>query len=312
MVKKFDFKVIANDEDVTDSLKENLISISFKDEANENADELTIKVAGGFKRPAYKDTLKFSLGDEGKLVFCGTFSVQSSTREKNEILTVIATGVDFSNSLKEKRDISYEQISIKALCSQIASRNQLKVKSNFDNELIQSLAQSGESDLHFLNRIAEDYNAIFNIKNDTLIFTKKIIEDKKNEELPSYTVSSDNCSNITIKQSDRTFYMSCKSVWHDTKDNKTKSILVGQGEPCLVNKGSFKNEAEAKLKTEAKLQKANQGVMSGSLSKDGEVMFAGGTLNVTDTLDDDGEYQIKSVHHTVNGTGWMMNLSFER
>lgn len=312
MVKYPTFKVLANDKDITQELQKELISITFKDEANEQADELTIEVSGEFARPNYEDELQLFLGYGKELTFCGLFIVQTSTRSDNNVLSISATGVNFSSSLKEKRDITYEKISIKDICNQIASRSELKIKSDFEDIYIVSLAQSNESDLHFLNRIAKEYNSIFNIKNGTLIFTKKIKDDKKNEELPTYTVSETNTTTLSIKHSNKTLYKSCKSIWHDTKENKTKEIIVGVGEPVLINKGNFKNAAEAKLKAQAKLERAVQGLVTGSLSTAGEIIFAGGKLNLVDTLEDDGEYQIKSVNHNFGSNGWQINLEFER
>jgi len=314
MVKTPNFKIIANDKDITTTLKKELISLTFKDEANKKADELTLRVGGDFKRPQFEDTLKLYLGYGEDLIYCGSFSIQNSTRIGNNILSISATGVDFSNVLKEKRDITYEKISIKQICKQIADRNVLKLKSDFDDVMILSIAQSSESDLHFLDRLAEDYNAIFNIKNDTLVFTHKIKANKINEDLPAYTISANECLSNTpsIKYSNKTLYKSCKSIWHDTKENKTKEVTVGVGEPVLINKGSFKNAAEAKLKAQAKLERATQGLITGSLSLDGDVIFAGGKLILIDTLEDDGEYQIKSVNHNFSSNGWIINLEFER
>jgi len=311
MVKKPTFKLLANDKDVTAALQKELISLTFKDEENNKADELTIKVGGEFARPKYEDELKLYLGYGDDLVYCGLFKVQTSTRSDNNILTISATGVNFSSILKEKRDVTYEKISIKGICKQIADRNVLKLKSDFDDVAILSIAQSNESDLHFLNRLAKDYNAIFNIKNDTLIFTKKIKENKKNEDLPSYTISANEVRTLSIKHSNKTLYKSCKSIWHDTKENKTKEVVVGFGEPVLINKGNFKNEAEAKAKAQAKLERAVQGLVSGSLSMAGEVIFAGSTLNLIDTLEDDGEYRIRTVNHNFTSDGWTINLEFE-
>ena len=312
MVKTPTFKILANDKDVSTKLKKELISITFKDEVNNKADELTIKVGGEFARPLYEDDLKLFLGYDDNLTYCGSFSIQTSVRSNNNILSISATGVNFSSSLKEKRDITYEKITIKEICKQIADRNALKLKSDFDNFCIQSIAQSNESDLHFLNRLARDYNAIFNIKNETFVFTHKIKDNQKNKELPTYTISCNEVENISIKHSNKTLYKSCKSIWHDTKENKAKFITVGTGKPILINKGNFKDDADAQLKAKAKLERANQGLISGSLSTDGEVIFAGGKLNLIDTLEDDGEYQIKSVNHSFSASGWKMTIEFER
>ena len=312
MVRTPTFKLLANDNDITASIKSNLVSISIRDEANDQADELTVKVTGAVARPKYEDELKIYLGYGDELVFVGLFLVQTTTRENNYGLNISATGVNFSETLKEKRDITYEKVSMKDICSQIASRNSLKVNCDMDEVFFVSLAQQNESDLHFLNRLSKELNAIFNIKNNTLIFRKKIKDDKKNDELPAYTIDVNDCDSINIKHSNKTMYKSSKAVWHDTKENKTMEILAGSGSPVYTFKGNFKNAAEAKTKAAAKLQIANQGIAAGSLSIPGEIIFAGGVLNLVNSLEDDGEYQIKSVEHVFDSNGWKTNINFER
>lgn len=309
-IKKPSFKLLANDKDVTDKLQKNLQSISFIDYANDKADEITIVVTGEFARPKFKDELKLYLGYK-ELIYCGLFQVLEPTRTNNYNLSIKATGVKFSDSLKEKRDITYEAISVKDICSQIAARNDIKLKSDFDDVYPLSIAQSGESDLHFLNRIAKDFNAIFNIKNNTLVFLKKIKANKKSGNLPRYEIGVKNNSSLNTVANGKTIYSSCKSIWHDTKENKTQEIIVGSGTPQIVNKGSFKSSAEAKLKAEALLQRANAGTISGSLTIPGQMLYTGGIIDIINSLEDDGEYSITKVSHTLNSNGWKTTVDFE-
>ncbi len=310
MVRKPKFKLLANDKDVTSTLQKNLQSISFIDHANDKADEITIVVTGEFKRPQFKDELKLYLGYE-ELVFCGLFQVLEPTRTNNFNLSIKATGVKFSDTLKEKRDITYEYISIKDICSQIATRNDIKIKCDYDDVYPISIAQSGESDLHFLNRIAKDLNAIFNIKNNTLVFLKKIKENKKSDALPRYIIDVKNNTSLSTTALGKTIYKSCKSTWHDTKDNEVKNVVVGSGTPQIQNKGSFKSTADAKLKAEALLQRALAGTIKGSLSVPGQIMFAGGIVEIINSLEDDGEYSITKASHTYDSKGWKTDIEFE-
>jgi phage protein D len=169
--------------------------------------------------------------------------------------------------------------------------------------------------MHFLNRLAKDYNAIFNIKNDTLYFMQKIKENKKNESLPSCVIDVNKCNDISIEHSNKTMYNSCEVSWHDTKENKsfTKIVPTNGSAPILKFKGSFQTEAEAIEKAKAKLQKANQGLIKGSLSNMGQVVYAGATLTLKNSIDDDNEsYQITTVRHTVNKqSGWVTSIDFE-
>ena len=311
MVEYPNFKLLANGSDVTQDIQKHIKEITFKDNANNQSDALTLKVAGDFRRPKYKDELKLYFGYGNKLTFIGLFLVQSSVRVDNHTLEINATSVDFSQSLKIRRDVTYEKLSLKDICSQIASRHHLKLKCDYDDMFYTSKVQHNESDISFLNRLAKDINAIFNIKNNTLIFLKKIKNNEKNSTLPAYIISAKDMHSIQIKHSNKTLYASAKASWHDTQENKTKTITVGSDEPTIVIKDVFSNEAEAKSTAQAKLHAANSGIVSGTFKIRGDIIYAGGILNLTDTLEDDGKYQIKSVNHTFNDNGWTISLDFE-
>ena len=314
MVKTPYFELIANGQDKSVQIAKNLVSISFKDEANSKSDEITIKVAGEFKRPSYEDEIKLSFGylDDNEIFNCGLFVVQTTTKDNDNVLSITATGADFSSTLKEKQNKTFEGVSVGQIVADIASKNGLKSNTDFDDIYVLSLAQSDESDLHFLNKLAKQQNAIFNIKNQTLVFKKKIKEAKKNDTLPIYTINKKDTLSLSIKHSSKTYYNSCKAIWQDTKLNEIRELLCGSGDPCLNYRGTFKDDADAKLKADAKLQQANQGIICGSLSVEGGAYYAGGILNLVGTLEDDGEYQITSINHTYNNNGWSCKIEFEK
>ncbi len=304
------FKVEANGTDVTAQLQNDLSYISFSDEDGNQSDEITLKVAGNFARPKYHDEIKLWLGYEKVgLFYCGVFKVQSTERDKYS-LSICATGADFSSALKQKRDTSYEKVSLKDVARIVANRHELKLKSDFEDMLMPHLSQTNESDLHMMKRLAKDYNALFSIKNGTLVFLKRIKENMASDKLPVFEIDASECDSYSIKHSDKTIYGACEASWHDTKENKTLSITVGNGTPVLKLKGNFKTPAEAKAKAEAKLQSANRGSKSGSLSMYGKEIYAGCMLQLTGAGEDDGEYSIKSVNHTFD-SGWQMSIEIE-
>ena len=304
------FKVEANGEDVTEKLQANTVSISFSDEDGNQSDEITIVVAGDFNRPKYKDELKLWLGYEEREMFeCGLFVVQRTKRSRFG-LTITATGADFSNALKQKRDLSYEQLSLKEVAKMVADRHGLKLKSDFGDLQVTHLSQTDESDLHFMKRISTDYNGIFSIKNATLIFLKRIKGTSPSSELPHFKINVDEESELEIEYTNKTFYGSCVATWHDTTENKVQSITVGSGDPVLKLDAQFKSAAEANTKAMAKLARASRGTKSGSLSVYGQEIYAGGVLEISGAGEDDGKYSIKRVEHSFDD-GWSMRVEFE-
>ncbi|DAB40817.1 MAG TPA: phage tail protein [Sulfurovum sp. UBA12169] len=304
--KKPTYKILANGTDITATLQNNSASISLEDEANEEADQLCITVEGAIARPQADDTLELWMGYGLTLVYFGSFVVQETTKDDDYTLTVKATGVNFSSALKVKREITYEKVTIKDICTQIAKRHDLKLKCDYDDITIKSLSQDKESDIHFLNRVAGEYNAIFNIKNRTLIFLHRIKDGKASNELPRYMVHKNDVHNLTITHSKKALYNSCKCCWHCTIDNIKKEVIVGDGDPSIVHYGQFKDEAEAAAKATALLEKTKGCHVGGSFEIDGAVMYAGGVVELVGTVDDDGEYSIKRISHTIDSSnGWV-------
>ena len=302
-------RIEVNGVDKTDELQKYLQEISFRDEDGSQSDELTLTFAGTFARPRYDDEIRLWLKDKKERFFCGAFKVQTSERDR--VSTVVtATGADFSMALKQKRSMAYEKVSLQHVAKMVANRHGLKLKSDFEDLYVTHLAQSDESDMHFMKRLADEYNAIFSVKNGTLVFMRRTKGGGRSDDLPVFEVSAAECGTCSVKHSNKTLYGSCKVQWHDTKENALQEQVVGSGEPVLVMEGAFKSPAEAIAKAKARLELANRGVKKGAISMAGKTIYAGGTLKLSGAEEDDGEYTINSVSHTV-GNGWVMDVDFE-
>ena len=304
-------RILANDKDVTEHIAKNLISLSFKDEAGIVSDEITLSVYGTFKRPKYKDKLKLWLGyKESGLWYCGSFSVQSSERTESST-TITATGVDFSGGLKKKKNRAWEKMSLKEIVEKIAGEHGLSAICDYGEIKITYTGQHDISDLAFLKKLAKDFDAVFNVKDNQIIFLRKGNEGKST--IPKASISLSECSSYRIKYSNKTLYGSCKAVWHDTKENTIKEVVVGSGEGEQIKlEQSFKNAAEAKEKAKAKLERANSGIVSGSLEIYGSKVFAGGILSLSNAGEDSGEYRIKSVNHSLSADSFSTSVEFEK
>jgi len=309
-----EFTLIANGTDVTSKINLDASKISFEDEAGTVADEIRLVIEGSFKKPKYEDELRLYIGTKEKgQFFCGVFKVQTSTYKKGaqNCMEITATAVDFSKSIKVKRNRSYENVSVKKIVELIAKRSECEVSSDFDDIYVIHEEQTSESDLHFLKRLASSYNALFSLKNNKLVFKKRMKDGKKSDALPRFPLELDELTSVSIENTNKTLYNSCKAIWRDTKDNEQKSVIVGSEQPMKVIKDSFESKADAKTKAQAALDKANAGTKVGDISCAGFTIYAGGILDLSGTFEDDGEYEIKSVNHTLDSNGWNMQIKIE-
>jgi phage protein D len=298
-----DIKIIANNKDVSKLISNNLISLTLVDEIGISADEVTLKVRNDFKRPKYADEIKIFING----IYYGIYIVQTTTKTQNELI-IKATATNFTNSLKKKKTRSFENIKACELIAKIATENNLNYKCDIDFTF-KHLAQTNESDLNLLTRLAKQLNAQFNIKNNTIIFIKT---KQENENLPKFTIDIKEAITYSIKHNAKKIYKSTKAIYHDTKENKIKQISYLTGEPQFILQDTFKNEAEAYKTAKSYYELLNKGSITGFVTIPPKEIRAGGILILTGFSEDDGEYSIKRVTHNLSGSGYTMRVEFER
>jgi len=289
---------------VPQTLGKDLVSMKLIDEIGLKSDELTLTVVPGYIRPKGGDKLTINIDMHDY----GTFTVVETTRTKTA-LTIKATAANFNEDLKERKNRSWENIKLCELVAKIAKEHELKSKCNV-KVMIDHAAQHYESDLNFLTRLAKKYNIRFNIKNDTILFLT--YEEKESEDMPMFYVDLNECSTWSIKNSTKPAYLSCKAQYHDTKENKVKSVIVGKGKPQLLLHGGFNSEREAYDRANAALNNITAGTVSGNFTIYGQEIRAGGLLSITAADEDTGIYTIKKVTHTISSSGYVVVVEFER
>ncbi len=298
MVKPAQYKIVVNGEDVTASIRLYLHSISVTDNHSEQADSLTLVVGAKFKRPAYQDKIKVYVGHDKALSYLGLFHVQSTTIRNNKELTINATGVDYQTTLKERRIKTYET-PLKAVLEEIAGRHGLEARIDVTEPATAHFEQNNESDVSFLNRLAKEHNAIFNIKNNTLYF----VQDE--QQAPSYDIDIAKCISSEITESSTSVYACARAIYQDTTLNQIVSQQVGNGSPVLVVRGEWLCSDDAIEAAGKALERANAAQGYGRASFKGQAMFAGGIINI-----DGGEYQITTVTHRLQ-PAWITEVEFK-
>ncbi|MGL4225878.1 MAG: phage late control D family protein [Shewanella sp.] len=292
------FKLVINGDDVTANARQYLQSITVVDNLSEQADSLTLVFASRFQRPAYQDKIKIYLGREEPLTYLGLFHVQSTTIRNNKELTINATGVDYQSVLKERRTATYAT-SLQSALQAIAQRHGLESRIDIAEPATPHFEQNNESDLAFLNRLAKEHNAIFNIKSNTLYF----VQDE--QQAPSYSIDVAECFTSEITESNTSWYACARATYQDTQLNKVATVEVGQGSPMMIVRGNWLCSEDALEAAKNALERANAAQGFGRASFEGQVMFAGGVISI-----DGGQYQLKTVTHRLQ-PAWITEVEFK-
>jgi phage protein D len=294
-------KIVVNDKDISADFKKYFLDLQIIDKDGTESDELNFTISYAIKRPQYEDKIKIWIDD----VFYGTFLVQSTSTNHIQELTVRATGTNFSSTIKSKKSRNFSDTNLNEIVQKISKENGLKPKVDFKDVSISNVIQSKESDMHFLSRMAKENNAIFSVKNNTLLFLER------STKLPTFTIDLKKVSAWNITHTNTKTYSSCRAKYRTTKDNKTNTITIGEGTPVLEFEEFFSNSEEAKRKATAKLQKANRGTKEGYLSTKGFYLSAGSKITLRNSAQDNGEYTAQTVTTSINiNTGWITDIDF--
>ena len=322
MVKHPNFKLEANGKDITEIIKANLISLNFDDKEGSKSDEISFSVSGIYAKPIFGDGLKLWLGYGDDLYLCGSFSVQTASRDyKNQTTEVRATAVNFASPQKIKKRRSWENTTVFKIARKIAGENKLAVKTSGQDQNIASVLQNDAGDLDFLYGLCFDYGFIMAVKNNTIVIASKDAKGDetqtsntpKNESLPKFTLNLAELYSLEITEANRNSYGAVIVEWQDIEAGKTKSIKVGSGEQTYkMQIAQPKSDNEAFRQGEAKLNELQKGGINGRCSLPGANIVAGGKLKFSGIAGLEAtEFSIKSVSHRLSTDNYEIEIEFE-
>ena len=322
MVKHPNFKLEANGKDITEIIRANLISLNFDDKEGSKSDEISFSVSGIYAKPVFGDSLKLWLGYGEDLYLCGSFSVQTASRDyKNQTTEVRATAVNFASPQKIKKRRSWENTTVFEIARKIAGENKLAVKTSGQDQNIASVLQNDAGDLDFLYGLCFDYGFIMAVKNNTIVIAAKDAKGDetqtsntpKNESLPKFTLNLAELYSLEITEANRNSYGAVIVEWQDIEAGKTKSIKVGSGDQIYkMQIAQPKSDNEAFRQGEAKLNELQKGGINGRCSLPGANIVAGGKLKFSGIAGlEANEFSIKSVSHRLSTDNYEIEIEFE-
>jgi phage protein D len=310
-IKRPTWQIAIDGKAISEALSRSVQSITFDDEAGIESDAVSIVFAGDLRHIDVGRKIALKIGYKGEeLISAGIFAVESSEWTK-QTLTINATGLNFAGAMKTKRTQTYEGITIAGVVNQINSRADTANAPlcDYDDVTVKYLAQNDESDMHFLSRLAKEYDAVFSVKSDRIIFLKRGGDGlKQTEQLPTYEINARLTNELTIKRKARPKYSAVQAIWRDQQEQETKSVIAGEGEPIFKLAFAFPDAATAKLRAEAKLRALRRDCIEGGFSCEGVMFRAGGIIKLKNAGENDADYEIKKVSHSVDKNGWITSV----
>ncbi len=325
-----EFRLLANQADITASIADRLISLRYTDEAGIDSDMLEIQLADHdtdkpIQIPPTGAELVLSLGYDGNLVRIGTFvcdEIELSGWPGE--LTVRARATPFEASkggmsqLQTQKRRSWPKGTLLAdVVRKMAAEHGLKpvVAPEMTAIRLPHLDQLDESDINFLVRIGRRYDAVIKPAGGCLVLAKRgQAKSAAGQRLSSVILEAGEISSYRVSLTRRDDSGMVVAYWHETKQARRKEVRVGDGEPVVRLKRYFPTAetAMAAARSEYDRRARRRATLSLTLPgrpdivAEGRVVVAGVREGV------DGEWIVTRAEHSLDTGGFSTSIEGER
>jgi phage protein D len=317
-----DFQILADERDITDLIRDRLLSVRTTDKPGLESDECELTIDdrdGAVAFPKKGATLKVSLGYVGdkKLTFIGQYRVDEiEVSGPPQTIVIRAKPLDIAETMKDQRRFSWEGKKLADIVSDIAQRNQLKLMCSVEVG-IPRVDQINESDMHFITRLAREHGATASIKDGKLIVAPRGEgQAGSGRPLPEVMLKRDDLASYSMTFPDRPAYGATAANWHNNKTGKVEVIHRpnpnGDTGPTYTERHIYPSLEDAEAAAKSRVEGLNRATMTGKmeLMRGRADVGAERWLQIQGVKDEvDGVYLIESVEQNFNKSAWITSLN---
>jgi len=319
---KVGFRILANNQDITDLMNGRLLSMTITDEIGAVSDCLSIELDDRncvFEIPPRGAALDVALGYKD-LYPMGRFimdEVEIKCPPQTLILTARATDAAMNEigAIKTLRTQSWEKQTLVGIIQTIARRYGLQesVSAAYAQIRIDHIDQTEESDSAFLQRLASDYGAAVKIAGGKLLFIEPL-SGKFPDGTPMKPIPVTNISSYHMRISDRGKYNKIVAKYYDIDRAEEKEIFVGNGSPSYTLRDTYTTPERAKAAAQAKLRETTTGTHILTIDMVGNPLIGAESLIMVSDIRADacGLWVVKSAKHTLTSSGYKTQIEATR
>lgn len=262
------YRITLGGTDITPRINGRLISLRLRTQRGLEADQLDITLAdhdGALVLPRRGVSLSVAYGwqDEG-LIDKGLFTVDEVQHSGSpDQITIRARSADMRGQLPGKRTQSWHDITVADIVDTIAKRYDLDpvIGSALGGIRVGHIDQTDESDLNFLTRLGERYDAIAAVKAGRMLFTQAgEALTASGLAMPTITITRRDGDQHRYSVTDREAYGGVKAYWNDTSGAERKIVLAGSGDNAKQLRPTYASEADALAAAQAEWQRIQRGL----------------------------------------------------
>jgi uncharacterized protein len=262
-----DYAITLAGQRISPQLGARLISLNLTDRRGLEADQLDITLAdhdGRLELPPRGAELQLALGWKGQgLIDRGTYIVDEVEHSgAPDVLTLRARSADMRTDLPGKRSQSWDDISVRDIIITIAARHELepKVADQLGGIRINHIDQTDESDMHFLTRLAERYDAVATIKAGLLLFIPAgQATTAGGLEVPPMQLRRQAGDRHTYAVTDRDAFSGVKAYWNSTAHARREEVIAGSDDNLKALRPTYATREDAIAAATAEWQRIQRG-----------------------------------------------------
>lgn len=324
------FRVLANEQDISDRIRERFVSLSFTDESGTSSDVLSITLADHLREaplavPPVGAELELFLGYDDSLQRMGLFicdEVQLSGLPG--AMVIRARAAPFEASKRGKTDLQTQKTRtwkkgtlLGTLVARIAAEHGLlaRVSPALASVALPQTVQSSESDINLLLRLALRHDALTKPAGGALLFLKRgDAGTAGGEALEETTVTPKLGHSYQVTFAARKNAGTTIAYYRDTRKAQRREVAVGQGEPVIRLRMAAADAAAAQAMALSAHQARARDKKTLRFSMGGDPnLRAESTLVLAQFRDGvDGRWLVKKVTHTLDQNGYMSAIECEQ
>lgn len=318
------WRMTMNGQDLAERLNPRFMELSLQECRGGEADQLDLTLSdhdGLLEIPSLDAVIQLAIGfsDTG-LIEKGSFTVSAvNHRGAPDVLTIRARSANLKGPLRTRTERSFHKKTVKQIVEEIALANGLKavVAPVFAKTKIPHIDQTNESDLAFLTRIGQRYDAVATVKDGRLLFLP--IQSGKTasgQDLPVIRIYRHDGDQHDYNAEERDAYTGVVAKWMDPKKQRRHEVITGVKGNAKHLRATFTNQADALAAAQAEWQRIRRGLATmrfttawglPELSVQHQVLFPDFKRPISEI-----EWLVESLRHTINDQGLTTVMNLER
>lgn len=231
---KADYRITANDADITAMIRKRFIKLTLQDSAGEDSDTVAIELDNRdnlIRLPSTGAELKVWIGEPGALVFKGAYQVDELEEPlDDQALVIHGKAAKMLGGIKAPRDATFDGITFGALVAKMAKEHGYTpaVSKTVADHVFTHIDQRAESDMNLLTRLSRELGAVAKPVGGRLVVVPKgEAKSVTGNALEVVVIDDPHNSRGRVTIQERNDYQSAVAYWFSEAEQRKVPAVAG-------------------------------------------------------------------------------------